>query len=552
MTGRDIPIVTVSALEHVDGKTHTILVGPSRLTDAMGVKVNQKQDDGDHYIIRTSDDKPWIALVGNDAGSLRGTIYAVYDLLERLGCGWYAPDPKWHVIPKRETLAIEPLNVDVRPAFKHREIWMVVNAPIKDAWRLGGVHFAHGHALEFVLPREEYEKDHPDWFGPYQPSLTNPDVIKTIAERFRKTLDEKWHGDIVSLNLCANDGAGFAKADLKEGNVSSQMLYFANELSKELQKTHAGKYQLTFYAYWYSHDAPEPMRKAEPGVAVMQVSEGDHLKPWDWPEDPKIAATTGRNNTREVKAFEAWKATGAEMAIYEWWIPNVGDRNWGSVPWYPLETSLRNYRYWKNGGVTAITHESQNETSLVRRWPLYYLGARSMWEPDLSAEEILMPACRKLFGPAAGHMFDYYQTFEKATLASKLVGWNWYLPSPELIYTPEYVAEADEHLNAALSMTQDADMLARIQEEKALWDQSKQLIADLRQNSPQRYFPLSLDGKVMWAQELKVVSGDYIHSLFGFSEYAPVYSVLPDGSKRQITMDEEIDLTRQNAFSLQP
>ena len=31
-------------------------------------------------------------LLGNDDLQLTGTTYAAYDLLQRLGCGWYGPD----------------------------------------------------------------------------------------------------------------------------------------------------------------------------------------------------------------------------------------------------------------------------------------------------------------------------------------------------------------------------------------------------------------------------------------------------------------------------
>ena len=188
---------------------------------------------------------------------------------------------------------------------------------------MGGVVFGHGHALKGLCQRAEYEKDHPDWYGPGQPSLTHPEIIKIAADFCRKRIEQIPEG-VAPLSLCANDGPGYAARDRWAGNISSQMLYFANAVARELAKTYPGRYQLTFYAYWYSHDAPEPMRQAEPGVCVMQVNEGNHLQPWDGFEPADILKTTGRSNAREVQAFKAWQATGAQMAIYEWWIPWVG------------------------------------------------------------------------------------------------------------------------------------------------------------------------------------------------------------------------------------
>ena len=551
MSRQIVPIQTVREYQNDRRRPQmVVLVGPSSMTEEMGIKIDQDQNEGEHYVIKTDSEKGRVALVGNDAGELRSTIFAVYDLLDRLGCGWYGPEELWQVIPEARQISIPPLDLEVRPAFIHRSIWLVVDPQLKDAWRMGGVRFGHGHALKGVAQRARYEEEHPEWYGPGQPSLTHPEIIKISAETCRERIANIDPDGIAPLSICANDGPGFAERDSWAGNNSSQMLYYANALSKELQKTDPGRYILTFYAYWYTHDEPRPMRQAEPGVCAMQVNEGDHLKPWDWPEPAEVYRTTGRSNTREVKAFEAWRATGAQLAIYEWWIPWVGHNVWRVMPWYPLETTLRNYRYWQKGGVRYISHECKNE-GYPLRWVLYYVGARGMWEPDLTVEQILKPACRKLYGPVADDMYNYYRVFEKATLASKLTGENWRLPDPQLIYTPDYEAEASKHITAATiaaAASKNEKIIARVAAERQIWEKACQTLAELRQN-PTVFHQVYVDGKRMRISDGKIKAKD-IGELFGIDERLVFYAVEADGSKRQLDPQEVIDLSKQNQFSV--
>jgi len=111
MTGVELAITSA---DQYDGKATPIFVGPSKAAEDVGVEVQQDVKVGDHYIVRTTD--RFIALVGNDDQELQGTGYAVYDLLQRLGCAWFGKDPLWHVIPKRTTLTIDAMTARKRSA----------------------------------------------------------------------------------------------------------------------------------------------------------------------------------------------------------------------------------------------------------------------------------------------------------------------------------------------------------------------------------------------------------------------------------------------------
>jgi len=481
MTGVKLPIRHESDYAN---EAPPILVGMSKLAAKAGVKVEQHKDAFDHYVLRVDEDH--IILVGNDGGRLRGTPYAVYDLLQRLGCGWYGDEPLWHVIPKRNTLSAPPMDLDERPAFVDRQmssLWRIDQA-VLDAWRLGSWHVAHSHAFEQLVPRDLYAKDHPDYFGEKQPCLTHPDVIEIVTRQYRDELD-KGEG-VVAFSLSVNDALGFCDCDRCRavGNASALNLHFANAVARNLAKTHPNRYLLTFYAFWGTHDPPYPPLRAEPGVCVMQVNEGNHIQPWDKPERPDIGQIIDRNNTRELIAFESWKRTGAQLGIYEWWIPSCDHEEWRQVPWYSGETTLRNLRFWKRQDVRYVAYQTGvgDETGLPIRWPLFYVGARGMWNPELTAERIMREACEKLYGPAARPMLRFYQVIEKAMADSTLLAKSWRLPSPEKIYTPQVQAQAAAALDKAASVDADTLVHARIAAEQKMWDRAKRLMAKLRVN----------------------------------------------------------------------
>ena len=57
-------------------------------------------------------------------GGDRGTLYAVYDLLESQGCRWYEPGPLGEIVPRRPTIRLPGGTRVERPVFAVREIGM--------------------------------------------------------------------------------------------------------------------------------------------------------------------------------------------------------------------------------------------------------------------------------------------------------------------------------------------------------------------------------------------------------------------------------------------
>ena len=197
-------------------------------------------------------------------------------------------------------------------------------------------------------------------------------------------------------------------------------------------------------------------------------------------------------NDGQARDFNAWRETGAIMAIYEWWIPGMvgygeagGHRVWQEIPWYSGETALENLRYWQERDVRYLTYETGYEYKpWPLRWPLFYVAARGMWDPKLTSEQIMTEACAKLYGPAAPDMLKFYQIIEKAMIDTKETAKMWALGNPANIYTPQIEVQASEFLQtaaAAATAADDPNISKRISEDQQMWKNARKWIADLRQ-----------------------------------------------------------------------
>jgi len=482
MSGVSLPVVTE---DNATGAGPFVLIGSSALAAKYGITVLQDKEDHDHYVIKTG--KHFVAQIGNDDGPLTGTAYAVYDLLQRLGCGWYGVDEKWVVIPHTPTIRIPTMTIDERPAFYLRE--MGVNKgmaagerPLAYAWRLNrnSTIFPCAHNLGVVVNKEQYPRA---WVrGKANPCLTDPVSVQAAVAYARKRLDSET--GIVGISLTAVDSDSFCDCPtcLQAGNISARLLLFANAVARELQKDYPGRLRLNFLAYWVTHAPPDPMVKAEPGVQVMIVNEGDHLKPLEYRETPE-AAKRSRSNTRELRHLAGWQQTGALVGVYEWWIPSCNQPPWQSIPWYSGETALKNLRCWHRNGISYLDYETygyeKQADPYPLRWPLHYAGARGLWNPNVTARQVMREACRKLYGPAAEPMMQFYRTVEQAAMDATVQGGNWGLGDPRKIYPPAVQIQASACLQQALRATNDSAILARIQDETAMWDQARKAMAEM-------------------------------------------------------------------------
>lgn len=85
-----------------------------------------RTDNFDAYAIQTTSDR--LTLIGANVYALR---HAVADLLRALGFRYYAPSPKWHIIPSLVDIRVD-INRSEVPAIGTRSIWYAYGQPDKE------------------------------------------------------------------------------------------------------------------------------------------------------------------------------------------------------------------------------------------------------------------------------------------------------------------------------------------------------------------------------------------------------------------------------------
>ena len=546
MTGVCLPIGELSAAKDVAVR---ILVGPTAAKSA-GVDIPQTYPGGERVVVKTAGSD--IVIAGNDVGSYKNTRYAVDVFLEALGCGWFGPNSNWIVVPKSRDLVVSRLNIDVAPAFENRStfFWQGSHPAFdNDIWGLGGVTLNMNHIFNFLFPPESYYDTHPEYYalvggkrvaGNAQVCFSNPDVQKMILKMARDLFDKD--PNQIMFSLSANDCGGFCECKecrrLGE-NSAEQSLSFAGVISKELRKTHPDK-NVVFYAYWFTHEAPKNV-KAAPGVKIILIN--NSCKVHD------LSKTGCPSKKLWIDNYEKWKATGAEVSIYEWYLPSLG--GWKHIPWIPGDAALRDVRYYKDNGVRWLYYEGANSETIEDaplRWPLHYLVAKAMWNTELSAEQILKPACNKLFGKAAIPMLDFYLELADAVEKTPLHSGNWSLPNPRSVYSTRRMKTLNSLLVEALETAKGgpSEVIQRIEDTITCWEKAENTIMSFE---PVTWYEVRTPVGI-WFSDKQEVDAKYLRELVGINQDRPVFLVKEGGGSKELGEDEKFMLDQMKPITI--
>lgn len=361
-----------------------------------------------------------------EGGGPRGTLYGVYELLDRLGCRWYAHDLT--VIPRRATVTVPALDETMKPGFEYREVY-ITEAQGKD-WaarnRLNGhftkldestggktVYYPWCHSFAALVPPEIYFEAHPEYYSLIAGSrraaraqlcLTNAEVLRIATETALRWVRE--HPEATIFSISQNDGEGWCECEncrrieTEEGGHSGPILRFVNEIAKAVEKVDPAK-RIDTLAYLYSE---EPPLKARPwrNVRIRMAPIGNcQAHPYE----------LCPRNRRFMARFKGWsKITGK---LYVWHY--ITDFAQYLLP-YPNfdELAADLAMYHRNGvrGVFLQGAESEGgggEFAELRSWTL----ARMLWNPDTgfwaAADEFL----KAYYGKGAPYLREYIERMHR-------------------------------------------------------------------------------------------------------------------------------------------
>ncbi len=397
----------------------------------------------------------------------RGTLYAVYAFLERLGCRWFAPHFEefgisGEVVPHAGRLALDTLDINERPSFKYRKKYVeegrshnvpnlramvdwlakvranVLVAPIDyqgqgrakwDNWRAelvpelrkrGFIVEIGGHGYQNFLPQEKYFDAHPEWFGTVngkrsrQPNLvfatSNADAMRQFLANVLAYLES--HPEINIFDLWPPDGARWSDApeDVALGTPTVRHAQVVNRVAEAVRE----KFPLVkveFIAYSSYLEAP-------PGVVFAGNTTMDFC-PINRSFEVPLFDESAEPNKVYMDALRTWLKGGAfrgDISLYSYY-PKYA---WRSLPAGRPRQVAKEAAFFAKLGVKGWDSYSEPGNWFTYE-PQHYIVARASWNASLEAEEALADYARLRYGSAAAPVGEYLALIERVVVSSSRI-----------------------------------------------------------------------------------------------------------------------------------
>lgn len=417
----------------------------------------------------------------------RGTLYGVYDFLERdLGVRFLAPEVN-HV-PRRTTLALRLAPRTFNPLFEYRAHY-TPNDPRPGYARWGqrsrvnswGVstgsvrRLGHPvHTFGSLVPAGRYFDEHPEYFalvnGKRTAStlcLTHPGTLAAVLETARGWAESatKDPGTKNIIQISQNDSGAYcacvncAAADAEEGApMTGALVRFLNAAAKELEKDHPDIWIETL-AYMTS-EVPPKKTKVHPNVIIwMAPIMKDSSRPITAPQVNYSRDLGDMSQHTHMIPKERWIRKTYENLlgwgrvaenIYIWDYPQSFHDF--LVPYPSLWANAENIRIFAENGVTGYFPQQPNTDGSEMRYLRNHMISRLQWRPDLDAREVVKEFCLLYYGSGAGAaILEYIDLLHASFLESdRPLWWGGYKDD---VVLPELAGIMER--SAALAETQE-------------------------------------------------------------------------------------------------
>jgi len=474
MSGAVLPIVP----ERDVIPEKAIIIGDSGAARSLGVVVGSADLGSDGFILRTVGNRLVIA-----GGRLRGTMYGVYEFLEKLGCRWWFPGAS--TIPSSRTIEVPPLDECQVPVFEYRDMLygdmddseeaMLFRARNKinggfyksmkpeygGTWQFDTLVHSYGR----LMPASTYFSSHPEYYAlvngrrsPSQPDFSNPEVVKIMAEAIMKELAE--HPEWRHVTIGQNDNNGYCQCDgckalaEKYGSLGGMQLHFAKEVSKIVRQKYPD-IDINVPAYRWSRKPPTGIQPDEKSVITLCSIECNFGQP--------LAEGYPRENAEFRDDIVGWSQLAPKLYIWDY-TTNFSHYILPYPNYYVLAPNLKFFADHKVRGYMA---QGSHTTKHGQMAPLsIWILAKALWNPDADGKALTREFCLGYYGKEAGEfVLEYLDLLHDAIARGRTPIWctrRTYLSAPYL--SPELVAKGDRLFRLAEGAAKDdPEVLKRIQ-----------------------------------------------------------------------------------------
>jgi hypothetical protein len=361
-------------------------------------------------------------------GSPRSTVYAAFELLERIGMRWYAPDVER--IPRMKTVDLGYIGLTDFPCFEYRDATLVGGKEASQ-WKarlrlntgMGFLEEEHGCEPAYVpdevgigeLFPPDLFSSHPEYYPMIDGKRTN------IGNLFCFSQKQATQAVGDSINSRLSRARGITHLSLlfdfpgmvchcpectrilkQEGGESGLALRWLNSISARISPKH-GDVTLEMTSPWITPVLP---KSARPRKNIAIVLSGENLRP----------VNSGGQSDKESAAFmtalKSWSSVSEKIHV-ELFCPPL-ERAPFSFP--DLEQMCRNTVTFRDRYIEGLFVKSPAGKGIfvpdseMRMWVL----SRMMWNSDLNSEDLVRDWMRGVYGNAAGPMIEYWKQVQKA------------------------------------------------------------------------------------------------------------------------------------------
>ncbi len=389
----------------------------------------------------------------------KGTLYAVYALLEQLGYRLYTPDAL--VVPDNPNLRLPTSALVENPAFAYRETlyYYPNNSRLYADWhRLhnrADLHRQWGmfvHTFQHLIPASKYYDAHPEWFSMRegrrdrdgQLCLSNPQVLEELCRRLADTMGRRPEATTWSVSNNDNYNAcqcpECLRLDSLYGGPTGTLLHFINQVARRFpDKT------ISTLAYQYTRSAPTLPVKPDPNVNIMFCSI-ECGREASIPDSPKEASFR--------RDMEDWNRITDNIFLWDY---VVQFRNfWNPFP--NLHVLQPNLRYFRDHGVRMMFEQATGEGNVTSWMDIRcYMLAKLMWNPDLDMDSVMDDFYRGYYGTAAPFVRRIIDTMTAALVVSgkTLNIYGFPVDGADGYLSPQRMLRYDLAMQSAYAVTDD-------------------------------------------------------------------------------------------------
>ena len=348
-----------------------------------------------------------VALAGLNS---QGTLYAAYDLLERLGCRWFFPGELGEVVPKVDTLELKPFESVQTPSLEFRFILKSGEGSV--GYQEPTLYDENINTDEIFVAwsrRNRLSADRSWWnFGHNiagNERVTDPALVDKLAGRALRYFKENPQAQMFSLGwadsqvpLEADKAMGVPHLWDKEYQAIDPMIHFNNQVAERVLADYPDKLFgfLVYQNYLGTPIKYRPNPSLQPVIATIE-------------QCPRHVPGTGQCWQRDAvnQIIKDWCGLSDKVIVYEYMPGFLVD---GGLPMPDITRIRVEIPKWVEWGLRGMFTQSQ--LSVMNTGPNSYVRAKLFWNSQADVDALLDEYYALLFGPAAKSVRKYWDTLE--------------------------------------------------------------------------------------------------------------------------------------------